>query len=104
MRPRMPDVAEAGVIYRELKILPGSITRDLGVMLIEFLRCTLGPAPGVITYRLGTGLDVASSKDSSSSRLHRRSSDTSIVKPFFSLCAAFLLLSACGVAVVPSCI
>ena len=70
---------------------------------MEFLRCTLAP-PGVITYRLGTGLDVASSKDSSSSRLHRRSSDTSIVKPFFSLSAAFLLLSACGVAVVPSCI
>ena len=40
MRPLNPAIAD-GVIWRELKILPDSITLDFGVMLIEFFLAEL---------------------------------------------------------------
>jgi len=70
MRPLAPEL---GVIYRELNILPGSITLDLGVALIELLRVT----PAVICLLEPL---TSSSKLSSSSRLHRFSSGISIVR------------------------
>ena len=70
MRPLAPEL---GVIYRVLNILPGSITLDLGVALIELLRVT----PAVICLPEPF---TSSSKLSSSSKLHLFSSGISIVR------------------------
>ena len=79
IRPRPPTTTLDGVICRLLKIFPGSITRDFGVSLIECLRALLDGVCDVRTpLILFCCLPLCSSKLSSSSRLHRFSSSSSI--------------------------